>query len=86
MGATFWEHLDITITLHHIPKVIALDHRDCGAYKVIVGPEHLKDAATETAAHAQQLRGLKQQIHKRHPKLEVETLLMGLDGKVEAIA
>ncbi len=85
-GQTFWEHLGIAITLHQIPKVIVLDHRDCGAYKVLLGAAHMKDPATETAAHAKYLRGLKQQIAKRHPKLETEMLLMSLDGTVETIA
>ena len=29
---TFWQHLDVAIELHHVQQVIALDHRDCGAY------------------------------------------------------
>lgn len=83
---TFWEHLDIAIQLHAIRRVIVLDHRDCGAYKVIVGPEHAKDAAREREAHAGPLRKLKAMVLERHPKLEVETLLMSLDGTVEAVA
>ena len=82
---TFWEHLDIAIALHHIPKVIVMDHRDCGAYKVMLGTDHLKDRATETAAHAAQLRALRLQIQQRHPKLAVELLLMALDGTVETV-
>lgn len=83
---TFWEHLDIAIKLHHVHKVMVLDHRDCGAYKVILGPEHAKDKATETAAHAAQLATLRRQLAEKYPKLEVETLLMSLDGKVEQVA
>ena len=41
---TFWEHLGIAIQLHHIHTVIVMDHRDCGAYKVILGAESLSDA------------------------------------------
>lgn len=33
---TFWDHLDVSIKLHGIKKVIILDHRDCGAYKAIL--------------------------------------------------
>ena len=82
---TFWEHLDIAIQLHNIQQVIILDHRDCGAYKVILGEDSVKDEATETATHAEQLAKLKGMIAERHPKLTVETLIMGLDGKVETI-
>lgn len=82
---TFWEHLDIAIKLHDIRTVIVLDHRDCGAYKVLVGPEHAKDPATEADAHTTQLRRLRAQIGEKYPQLKVETLLMSLDGKVEAL-
>lgn len=83
---TFWEHLDIAIKLHNIHKVIVMDHRDCGAYKVVLGEDFAKNPAKETAAHATQLKTLGGMIRKQHPKLEVELLLMALDGKVEVIA
>ena len=82
---TFWEHLDVAIKLHNIHKVIVLDHRDCGAYKVILGPEHAANPQQETQAHASQLHKLKQLIGEKYPKLDVELLLMALDGKVEVI-
>lgn len=83
---TFWEHVDIAIKLHNIHTVIVMDHRDCGAYKVILGPEHAKDSETEKEAHAVQLKRLKSQIAEKYPKLKVEMLLMALDGKVEVIS
>ena len=83
---TFWEHLDIAIKLHDIHRVIVLDHRDCGAYKVILGPEHAKDAKLETRTHATQLKRLQALIGEKHPTLQVETLLMDLDGQVETVA
>lgn len=83
---TFWEHLGVAIQLHHIQKVMVLDHRDCGAYKVVLGEDFSKDRAKETAIHAEKLRALRKQIIAKHPKLEVELLLMGLDGKVEKIS
>lgn len=83
---TFWEHLDIAINLHNIHTVIIMDHRDCGAYKLILGPEHAKDPKTEKETHATQLKKLKAQIAEKYPKLKVEMLLMALDGKVEMIS
>lgn len=82
---TFWEHLDIAIQLHNIHQVIVMDHRDCGAYKVILGPEHSKDPELEKTTHAAQLGRLRALISGKYPKLKVETLLMGLDGKVEVV-
>jgi len=85
-GQTFWDHVGVAIDLHHIQKVIILDHRDCGAYKVFLGPDVAKDRATETANHALRLKTLKAAIAGRYPSLAVETLIMDLDGKVETIA
>ncbi len=82
---TFWEHLDIAIKLHNIREVIVMDHRDCGAYKVILGAEHTKDANVERNTHATHLKKLKNMIKEKYPQLEVETLLMALDGKVEEV-
>jgi carbonic anhydrase len=82
---TFWEHLGIAIKLHHIHSVIIVDHRDCGAYKVILGADHAKTREAETNAHAEQLAQLKKAILEKHPDLKVETHLMSLNGKVEEI-
>ena len=84
-GATFWEHVQVAKELHHIKQVIVIDHRDCGAYKVILGKD-LSDPKEEFAAHAAQMRALKSDIAKRHPDLGVQLLLMGLDGRVETVA
>lgn len=82
---TFWEHLDIAIKLHGVHTVIVMDHRDCGAYKVILGAEHARNPEVETDAHATQLGKLRGMINEKYPKLDVETLLMALDGRVEKV-
>ncbi|MCB1921742.1 MAG: hypothetical protein KDJ28_17455, partial [Candidatus Competibacteraceae bacterium] len=64
---------------------IVMDHRDCGAYKVILKADFAKDPTLEENVHAKYLRDLKQAIQKKYPKLEVETLLMNLDGTVQTI-
>ena len=83
---TFWAHLKIASDLHQIKKVILLDHRDCGAYKVILKADFSKDPALETRVHGKYLRDLTAAIRKRYPKLETETLLMNLDGTVETVS
>src|SRR5205823_12350399 len=82
---TFWQHLDIAIQLHQIQRVIALDHRDCGAYKVAFGQDFGQDPAAETAIHTGTLTTFRDLVKQRRPELEVELLLMGLDGLVETI-
>jgi carbonic anhydrase len=82
---TFWDHLEVAITLHSVHKVILLDHRDCGAYKVILGEDLAKDAQKEAEVHANHLKRLMKRIKEKYPSLEVEGLLMDLSGKVEEI-
>ena len=38
-GLAFWSHLDVALKLHEIKKVMVIDHRDCGAYRTILGAE-----------------------------------------------
>ncbi len=83
---TFWQHLKIASDLHHIKKVILLDHRDCGAYKVILKADFSRNQTLETRVHGKYLRDLAKEIHKRHPQLETETLMMSLDGTVETVS
>lgn len=85
-GRTFWDHLRVAIDLHRIGRVVILDHRDCGAYKVILGKDLAANPEEELAVHAVQMRALRSDIAGRYPQLAVELLLMGLDGKVETIA
>lgn len=82
---TFWDHLSVAIDLHKIHRVIVLDHRDCGAYKIILGEDFAKEPAKETAIHTTQLQRLGKLVKDKHPGLEVELLLMALDGTVEEI-
>jgi carbonic anhydrase len=80
---TFWDNLAASIGLHHIPKVIAMNHRDCGAAKIAYGAEKVANAQIETETHKASLMEFRKQVAERQPKLQVETGLMALDGKVE---
>lgn len=85
-GKTFRDHLQIAIDLHQIHQVIIMDHRDCGAYKTILGEDFAKDPANETKVHLENLVALAAEIQILHPDLKIETLLMNLDGTVEVIS
>lgn len=84
-ATTFWDHVQVSLDLHHIHKIIIMDHRDCGEYKVIFGKDLAADPKEELAVHAAQMRSLKTDIGKKYPNFEVEMLLMALDGKVETV-
>jgi carbonic anhydrase len=79
---TFWDNLAITIQLHNIKSVIAIDHRDCGAAKVAYGDDSISTPDKENATHKAALAEFRKEVAKRQPKLKVETLLMALDGSV----
>jgi carbonic anhydrase len=79
----FWDNLAASIQLHHISKVIAIDHRDCGAAKIAYGPEKVANPQIETETHRAALIEFRRQVGEHQPKLAVETGLMALDGKVE---
>ncbi len=71
--------------LHAIKKVILVDHRDCGAYKVAFGKDYKGEGAAETAQHKQVMEKLKAEMAKKHPDLQTEFYLMALDGKAERV-
>lgn len=80
---TLWDNLAASIDLHKIKRVIAIDHRDCGAARIAYGAESIADPATETATHRKVMMAFREDVHKRHPNLEVETGLMAIDGGIE---
>lgn len=82
---TFWNHLDLAVKLHSINRVIVLDHRDCGAYRLILGEDLKDDPVRELEVHAKHLHGLRDLIVKHQPDLEVELALMSLDGTVTPV-
>jgi carbonic anhydrase len=80
---TFWDHLDLSVKLHNIHTVMVLDHRDCGAYRELLGQDYSKNTQRETAIHTNMQTKLKNMIINKYPDIQVETLLMNLNGEVE---
>lgn len=83
---TFWDNLATSIQLHNIPKVIAMDHRDCGAAKIAYGEAKVANREVETETHKAALMEFKQQLAEKQPKLTAELSLMAVDGKVETFS
>jgi hypothetical protein len=82
----FWDNLAASIQLHHIPKVIAMNHRDCGAAKIAYGAAKVANPQIETETHKATLLEFRKQVAERQPKLTTELGLMALDGKVEVFS
>ncbi len=82
---TFWDNLAASIQLHNIKRVIAIDHRDCGAAKMAYGADKVANPKIETETHRAALEEFRKQVAARQPALKVETGLMALDGRFEAL-
>ncbi len=80
---TFWDNLAASIKLHNISRVIAMNHRDCGAAEIAYGKDKVANSRVETETHRAALMEFRRQVGERHPGLAVETGLMALNGKVE---
>jgi carbonic anhydrase len=79
----FWENLAASIQLHRITKLIAIDHRDCGAARIAYGASSIADPARETETHSKAFAQFRKAVGKRQPKLTIETGLMALDGSIQ---
>ena len=71
--------------LHHIKRVIAIDHRDCGAAKIAYGDAKVANPKIETETHRAALAEFRKEMGARHPALKVETYLMSVNGRVEML-
>jgi len=79
----FWDDVAAFIERYRIKKLIALDHRDCGAVKVAYGLTNVTDKLIETESHHYALKEFRKLVIKHYNEIEVEIGLMALDGKVQ---
>jgi len=79
---TFWDNIDTSIKLHKIKKLIVINHRDCGAAKIINGKKEF-NRANETKIHKISFLKLKKLFRKKYPQLTIELKLISLNQKVE---
>ena len=79
---TFWDNIDTSIKLHKIKKLIVINHRDCGAAKIINGKKEF-NRANETKIHKNSFLKLKKLFRKKYPKLTIELKLISRNQKVE---
>ncbi len=69
------KQIEISHRLHHIKKVVLINHEDCGAYGAEGTPEK----------HAADLNEIKQRIQTQFPDLEVDLYYLHLDSTLENI-
>src|SRR5690606_32341972 len=79
----FWDNLATSIEIHHITRVIAINHRDCGAARIAYGAGEVATPKLETQTHRAALAEFRKQVATLHPQMKVETGLMAIDGRIE---
>jgi len=79
---TFWDNLDTSIKLHKIKKLIVINHRDCGAAKIINGKKEFSKI-NETKVHKSSFQKIKKILKKKYPKLKIELKLISQNKKTE---
>ena len=79
---TFWDNINTSIKLHRIKKLIVINHRDCGAAKIING-KNFFSRSNETKIHIKSFKSIKKKFNKKYPKLRIELNLISLNKKIE---
>ena len=79
---TFWDNIEASIKLHKIKKLIVINHRDCGAAKIIIGKKEFSKI-NETRVHKNSFQKIKKIFKKKYPKLRIELKLISLNKKIE---
>ena len=78
----FWENFDMSVKLHNIKKLIVINHRDCGAAKIINGKKEFS-TINETKVHKTSFQKLKKIFKKKYPKLKIELKIVALNKKIQ---
>ena len=80
--STFWENLNTSIKIHRIEKLIVINHKDCGAAKIVNGKKEFTPH-NEMKIHENSFEKIKLNLKKKHPRLKVELSLMSLNGRID---
>jgi hypothetical protein len=81
----FWDQLDISYRLHHIKKVIILDHQDCAAFAYKIDPQLAANPALELKTHQEYLSRAHWAIRDKYPDLNIELYFVSLNTEVKSI-
>jgi len=81
----FWDQLEISTRVHHIQKVILIDHQDCGAYATGVDANLTKDPVREQEVHTKYLSQAYWAIRDRYPDLNIELYFATLKAEMKSI-
>ena len=66
---TFYDNLATSIQLHKIEKLIVINHKDCGAAKIVNGNRKFT-SSIENKIHKASFTKLKRKLKKKFPKIK----------------
>jgi carbonic anhydrase len=81
----FWDQLDISYRLHHIKKVIILDHQDCAAFAYKINPQLSDDPKLELQTHQESMSRAYWAIRDKYPDLNIELYFVSLNAEVKSL-
>jgi hypothetical protein len=84
-ATAFWDQLDMSYRLHHIKKVIILDHQDCAAFAYKINPQLSEDPELELKTHQEYLSRAYWAIRDKYPDLNIELYFVHLNADVKSI-
>lgn len=81
---TFIDHVKLAIELHHIKKIVVIDHEDCGAYKLFY-PKLEHKPECERHYHIKNVKKFIKHMKKLFPDLLYAGYILNLDGTAEKV-
>ena len=75
--STFIDNLSTSIKLHKINKLIVINHRDCGAAKIVNGKKKFT-SIIENKIHKDSFKVIKKILNKKFPKLKISFRILSL--------
>ena len=75
--STFLDNLSTSIKLHKINKLIVINHRDCGAAKIVNGEKKF-NSTIENKIHKDSFKKLKKLLNKKFPLLKINFKILSL--------
>ena len=75
--STFIDNLSTSIKLHKINKLVVINHRDCGAAKIVNGKKKFT-SIIENKIHKDSFHKIKKILNKKFPKLKISFRILSL--------
>ncbi len=75
--STFIDNLSTSIKLHKINKLIVINHRDCGAAKIVNSKKKF-NSIIENKIHIDSFKEIKKNLNKKFPALKIYFKILSL--------